>query len=92
VDNKASISYTFAPRVQDGFSYGLNYGLVGVGSDSSRGTFDNITGNVINPPPPAIESTKPATRPVTKSTGIFQSSIIPGKRRQAACSQLSSQP
>jgi hypothetical protein len=49
VDNKASISYTFAPRVQDGFSYGLNYGLVGVGSDSSRGTFDNIAVKVLPP-------------------------------------------
>ena len=32
VDNAASLTYTFAPTVIDGYSYGLNYGFVGFGS------------------------------------------------------------
>jgi Ca2+-binding RTX toxin-like protein len=43
LDNKSVLSYTFAPRVIDDYAYGLNLGLVGLGSDNSRGTFDNFT-------------------------------------------------
>jgi hypothetical protein len=37
-----SATFTFAPRMIDGQAVGLNKGLVGVGSDNSRGTFDNL--------------------------------------------------
>ena len=47
VNNKDSLTYTFAPRVIDGWSYGLNWGLVGVGSDNSRGSFDNVQVQVV---------------------------------------------
>ena len=33
----------------DGYSYGLNWGLIGVGSDSARGTFDNVAVQVLAP-------------------------------------------
>ena len=36
-------AYTFAPRIIDGWVYGLNSGMVGFGSDLSRGIFDNVT-------------------------------------------------
>jgi Ca2+-binding RTX toxin-like protein len=49
VDNKASLARTYAARVVDGYSYGLNWGLTGVGADSSRGSFDNVTAQVIAP-------------------------------------------
>ena len=36
-------AYTFAPRIIDGWVYGLNSGMVGFGSDNSCGIFDNVT-------------------------------------------------
>jgi Ca2+-binding RTX toxin-like protein len=57
VNNQAAVSHTFTPRVIDGFSYGLNYGLIGVGSDSSRGTYDNIAVKVL-PPQITYEATE----------------------------------
>src|SRR6202008_4794443 len=49
VDNKASATHTFQPRIVDGFAFGLNYGLIAVGSDSARGSFDNIAALVVPP-------------------------------------------
>jgi Ca2+-binding RTX toxin-like protein len=43
LDNKVVLGYTFAPRIVDGYAYDLNTGMVGLGSDNSRGTFDNFT-------------------------------------------------
>jgi len=42
VDSTDTFSYTFAPRIIDGWTYGLNSGMVGFGSDNSCGIFDNI--------------------------------------------------
>ena len=42
IDNKTSLTYTFAPRMVDGWAYGLNWGMVGMGSDNSRGAYDNV--------------------------------------------------
>jgi hypothetical protein len=55
VNNQHYFSHTFAPRVVDGYSYGLNWGYVGVGSDNSRGTFDNVRVQVL-PPQVTFES------------------------------------
>jgi hypothetical protein len=44
-----SFTYMFGPRVIDGISYGLNHGMVGVGSDSAKGTFDNLAVQVLGP-------------------------------------------
>src|SRR5207253_5621770 len=38
----ASVTYTFGPRILNGEAVGLNKGFVGVGSDNSRGIFDNL--------------------------------------------------
>ena len=43
LDNKVVLDYTFAPRIIDDYAYDLNLGLVGLGSDNARGTFDNFT-------------------------------------------------
>jgi hypothetical protein len=57
VNNKLLLTHTFAPRVIDGWSYGLNYGLVGMGSDNARGTFDNVAVQVL-PPQITLEKTE----------------------------------
>jgi len=49
VDNKTYFSYAYTPRVIDGYSYGLNWGLVGLGSNSAKGSFDNIAVQVLPP-------------------------------------------
>ncbi|MFZ0529420.1 MAG: HYR domain-containing protein [Propionicimonas sp.] len=49
VDGVTKLSYQYAPRNVDGTWYGLEYGLVGVGSDNSRGAFDNFSVQVLPP-------------------------------------------
>ncbi len=49
LNNSDVFSHTYQPRVVDGFSYGLNWGLVGVGSDNARGAFDNIQVQILPP-------------------------------------------
>jgi hypothetical protein len=43
IDRRDAFTYTFAPRVLDGETVALNKGMVGVGSDNSRGLFDNVS-------------------------------------------------
>ncbi len=49
VDGAGAFTYTYDARVIDGVRYGLNKGLVGMGSDNSRGTFDNVKVQVLPP-------------------------------------------
>jgi hypothetical protein len=49
VDNKLLFTHTYQPRIVDGVALGLNWGMVGVGSDNSRGAFDNIRVQVLPP-------------------------------------------
>ena len=49
VDNKAVFQHTYAPRIIDGYVYGLNWGLVGMGSDNARGSYDNIRVQILPP-------------------------------------------
>ena len=56
-DNKTVFSYTFAPRVIDGWVYGINAGMIGFGSDNSRGVLDNIAVQVL-PPKITFEGTE----------------------------------
>jgi hypothetical protein len=43
VDGKDILSYAYAPRIDDdGFAYGLNYGLVGLGGVDSISRVDNL--------------------------------------------------
>jgi len=57
VDGVARVSFQFAPAVVDGVASGLNTGLVGVGSDNSRGTFDNFAVLAL-PPQETFEATE----------------------------------
>ena len=57
VDNNKSVTHTFQPRVVDGFAFGLNYGLIGVGSDAARGSFDNVAVLVV-PPASTFQNTE----------------------------------
>ena len=43
VNGSAKLTYQYAPRWIDGSPYGLNMGLVGLGSNNSRGQFQNFT-------------------------------------------------
>jgi hypothetical protein len=49
VDNKLLFTHTYQPRIVDGYAFGLNWGMVGVGSDNSRGAFDNIRVQILPP-------------------------------------------
>ncbi len=64
VNNQVSISKTFDARVVDDYAYGLNWGLIGIGSDRSRGSFDNIQVQVLAP-----EATTIITDEFESSTG-----------------------
>jgi len=56
INNQTVFSHTYAPTVDEsGWSYGLNWGLVGFGSNKSRGAIDNITVQVV---PPAATVTR----------------------------------
>ncbi|MBC2714899.1 MAG: calcium-binding protein [Desulfobacteraceae bacterium] len=58
VDGTEYFSHTYTARVDaDGWVYGLNAGMVGLGSDNSRGTFDNIAVQVL-PPDYTFEATE----------------------------------
>jgi len=50
VDGTEYFSHTFEPRVDDdGWVYGINAGMIGLGSNNSRGTYDNIAVQVLPP-------------------------------------------
>jgi Ca2+-binding RTX toxin-like protein len=49
VDNATAFSHTYQPTVVDGWSYGLNWGLVGFGSNNAQGALDNIAVQVLPP-------------------------------------------
>ncbi|MBW6493254.1 MAG: hypothetical protein K0B16_01635 [Burkholderiaceae bacterium] len=49
VDGKLSLTQTYSARIIDDWAFGLNWGLVGVGSDNARGTFDNIVVQMLAP-------------------------------------------
>lgn len=49
VNNTTAFSWTFPSRIIDGVAYGLNKGLVGMGSDNSRGVFDNVAVQILPP-------------------------------------------
>lgn len=55
VDNKLLFTHTYLPRMEydpftdTTYAYGLNWGLVGVGSNNSRGAYDNIRVQILPP-------------------------------------------
>ena len=88
VDNQTSFTYTFPPRVIDGYAYGLNYGFVGFGSDNSRGSFDNIAVQVL-PPQVTHDSTEAfddgrrRASPRRPAPGRSRAGATPARRRPA---------
>ena len=60
VNNAELFSHTFAPRVEDGVSFGLNAGLVGIGADNSIARIDNVVVQVL-PPDITFEDTEDFT-------------------------------
>ena len=49
VDGTKAFTHTFAPRYIDGEKVGLNKGMVSMGSDNSRGVFDNVKVQILPP-------------------------------------------
>jgi hemolysin type calcium-binding protein len=50
VDNEDVLTHVFAARVDDdGYSYGLNYGLVGLGAQNATARIDNVVVQVLKP-------------------------------------------
>jgi hypothetical protein len=94
VDNNQVFSHAFAPRVVDGYAYGLNNGFVGVGSDNSRGTFDNVTVQVL-PPQITLERTDNFTppaeltfNPVSGTWNVQSGVYVAGATGQSALSVI----
>ena len=57
VNGNLAFTHTFPVRMLDGEPVGLNKGLVGMGSDNSRGVFDNV---VVQKLPPQLTLDQPA--------------------------------
>jgi Ca2+-binding RTX toxin-like protein len=57
VDNSEVFQHTYDPRVVDGYAYALNWGLVGMGSNNARGSFDNVRVQIL-PPQITLEETE----------------------------------
>ena len=49
VDNKTTLTYTFAPRVDADGTHGLNEGMVGLGADNSTASIDNVVVQRVGP-------------------------------------------
>ncbi|HEX5591393.1 MAG TPA: Calx-beta domain-containing protein [Candidatus Limnocylindrales bacterium] len=49
VDGRQAFTHTFPARMLNGVAVGLNKGLVGMGSDNSRGVFDNVVVQTLPP-------------------------------------------
>jgi Ca2+-binding RTX toxin-like protein len=49
INGSQRLTFQYDPRYIDGKAYGLNMGYVGVGSDNSRGSFDNVTVQALPP-------------------------------------------
>ncbi|MEE8543024.1 MAG: hypothetical protein V3S94_04140, partial [Gammaproteobacteria bacterium] len=50
VNNADIFTYVFQPRTdQDGFAYGLNAGMIGIGVNNSSGSIDNVKVQVLPP-------------------------------------------
>jgi Calx-beta domain/Matrixin len=57
VNSSQAFSYTFGTRLVNGEAVGLNKGLIGFGSDNSRGVLDNIAVQAL-PPQVTLDSTE----------------------------------
>jgi hypothetical protein len=88
LDNTVVFSHTYQARIVDGYAYGLNWGMVGVGSNNARGTFDNIRIQVL-PPQLTYDNTESfagsATLSLSGASNVFWNqnggrySVTPGR-------------
>lgn len=75
VNNQDVFTHVFAPRVDaDGFSYGLNAGMVGIGTNNSKMRIDNVAVLVL-PPEFTFEETEEF--PDTDATIAFVPEPLP---------------
>ncbi len=51
IDGTSPMSFTYVPRLIDGVASPLNHGWTGMGSNNSRGAFDNVVVQVTTPVP-----------------------------------------
>jgi hypothetical protein len=81
VDGKTAFTHVFEPRIIDGWTYGLNTGLVGVGSDNARGRFDNVRVQVL-PPELTLDETDDFKQGTSLFTGEFLGAWQVGANRR----------
>jgi Ca2+-binding RTX toxin-like protein len=62
VNGGNAFSFTYAPTIVDNYSYGLNWGLVGFGSNNSQGAMDDLAVQVV-PPATTVVKTDDFTGP-----------------------------
>ncbi|HSF98236.1 MAG TPA: Calx-beta domain-containing protein [Ornithinibacter sp.] len=75
-NGKVALTHTYAPRMIGGVAYGLNKGMVGMGSDNARGQFDNVRVRVLPPQVTldrAIDLTTSASSVSTRPSGTWTS-------------------
>jgi hypothetical protein len=60
VNNNSVFQHTYAPRIVDGYTYALNWGMVGMGSNNAQGSFDNVRVQIL-PPQVTFENTEDFT-------------------------------
>ena len=85
VNNTNIFSYVFQPTVIDGWSYGLNWGLAGFGSNKSRGAIDNITVQVLPPLTDKVRTTDFTTStPTAPSAGSTWASPTSRRSRRSS--------
>ena len=65
VDGQTALSHAFSPRVVDGYSYGLNAGMVGIGTVDTVSRFDNVRVQKLSP-----EFTHEITEDFTDTMGV----------------------
>ena len=73
VNNKNVFTHTFQATIVDGWAYGLNWGLVGFGSNKSRGAMDNISVQVV---PPAATVTSRRARACCRAARVSCTPVV----------------
>src|SRR5687767_6768586 len=49
INNSVTMSHAYAPRVIDGYGFGLNTGMVGIGGNNSKARIDNVFAQILPP-------------------------------------------
>ena len=70
VNGSKALTYTYASRILDGQAVGLNKGMIGMGSNNAKGSFDNVAVQIA---PPQVTLDSPTD--LTKGTGLLTTPI-----------------